>query len=423
AAALACASVSVHLASAWPDDRYLTGAATLCVAVLCALRAVTLPHSRAGWLALSAATAALAAGRVPAAADVAQISCFAAGCVALVLLSRARFRRRSWSLLLDAAVAALTLAALATWAAADGGLGASSPEFPALNVLVVAIVTFVSVWQGFRPSPETAFVSASLVALAVTDANGLGVLAGALLITFATCVARDRKHERHTPERWLAIVAPTALSFANIVLIAYGRLVADVSSSSMSLARVAVLIASVRVFLSFVATQRMLTSSLREAASDALTGLPNRRALVQDSARLFLSPSPQHVLAIYDLDGFKQYNDTFGHGNRDTMLSTLGARLAAAAAGRGRVYRLGGDEFCLIAPSHEHDADALVAEVGAALSEEGPGFTIHPSYGAALVPTEASDLTEALRLADRRMYEHKAARAPELELVGLRAAH
>jgi diguanylate cyclase (GGDEF)-like protein len=359
---------------------------------------------------------------VPVAADVAQIGCFAAGCVALVLLGRARFRRRSWSLLLDAGVAALTLAALATWAAADGGVGASNPEFPVLNVLVVAIVTFVSVWQGFRPSLETALVSASLIALAVTDANALGVFVGGLLITLATCVARDRQHERHTPERWLAIVAPTTLSFANILLIAYGRLVTDVSSSSMSLARIAVLLAFVRVFLSFVATQRMLTSSLREAASDALTGLPNRRALVQDSTRLFLAPSPQHVLAIYDLDGFKQYNDTFGHDDGDTMLSMLGARLATAVAERGRVYRLGGDEFCLIAPSHEHDTEALVAEIGAALTEAGPGFAIQPSYGFALVPTEASDLTEALRLADRRMYEHKAARAPELELAGLRSA-
>ena len=64
----------------------------------------------------------------------------------------------------------------------------------------------------------------------------------------------------------------------------------------------------------------MLTS-LKEAASKALTGLPNRRALIADSDMLFRLPSPQHVLSVYDLDGFKQYNDTFGNDDGDTMLT------------------------------------------------------------------------------------------------------
>jgi diguanylate cyclase (GGDEF)-like protein len=414
AAALGCAAASLHLASTSPDDRYLAGAAILCVAGLCSVRGAAVAHLRTAWLALAFASAALAAGRVPAAADAGQIGCYAFGGVALVLLGRERCRRLSWALLLDGVVTALTLAALVTSVDAGGVVSGSGTEFPLLNVLLLALVTVVAVWQGFRPSLASALVAAGLVTLALADANELGVLVAALLVAAATCVRHEPAHERHAPERWLAIVAPTALSFVDFVLLGYGRLFHQVSGSAMFLARCAFLVAFVRVFLSFVATQRLLRSSLRDAASDALTGLPNRRALIADAERLFLSSSPQHVLAIYDLDGFKHYNDTFGHDDGDTMLSMLGARLAAAVAGRGTVYRLGGDEFCLIAAADGRAVDPLVASVGVALVEEGAGFAIRPSYGAALVPAEASDLTEALRLADRRMYDHKAGRVAEL---------
>ena len=55
------------------------------------------------------------------------------------------------------------------------------------------------------------------------------------------------------------------------------------------------------------------------------------------------------LLAIFDLDGFKGYNDAFGHPAGDALLARLGGRLAAATADHGRAYRLGGDEFRLVA--------------------------------------------------------------------------
>ncbi|MBV9803648.1 MAG: GGDEF domain-containing protein, partial [Solirubrobacterales bacterium] len=82
-----------------------------------------------------------------------------------------------------------------------------------------------------------------------------------------------------------------------------------------------------------------------QAMTDALTGLGNRRRLTEDLTSAFrrgrdAGPS---VLLLFDLDGFKNYNDTFGHLAGDELLARLGARLRRAVDGVGRAYRLGGD--------------------------------------------------------------------------------
>ena len=103
----------------------------------------------------------------------------------------------------------------------------------------------------------------------------------------------------------------------------------------------------------------LLAASQVEALTDALTGLPNRRALVGDLTVLFApnreASSPPHLLGLFDLDGFKQFNDTFGHPAGDALLVRLGHRLADAMAGRGTAYRIGGDEFCVLMPSGAND--------------------------------------------------------------------
>jgi diguanylate cyclase (GGDEF)-like protein len=141
-----------------------------------------------------------------------------------------------------------------------------------------------------------------------------------------------------------------------------------------------------------------------EADTDALTGLGNRRRLVIDLERV--GEETPARLVIYDLDGFKSYNDTFGHTAGDTLLARLGERLESAVRRRGRAYRLGGDEFCVLAPLNEEPA-SLVASTLAALSEKGEGFTIGCSHGAVELPREARDASEALRVADERLYAAK----------------
>jgi GGDEF domain-containing protein len=86
----------------------------------------------------------------------------------------------------------------------------------------------------------------------------------------------------------------------------------------------------------------------RQARVDVLTGLANRRQLTEDLDGA-VAGSAHRILAMFDLDGFKAYNDAFGHPAGDGLLSRLGARLEQAAAEHGGVaYRLGGDEFCVL---------------------------------------------------------------------------
>jgi len=159
--------------------------------------------------------------------------------------------------------------------------------------------------------------------------------------------------------------------------------------------------------------QALLGESRVEARTDALTDLPNRRALAVDLTRSIAEPpGPQELLlAMFDLDGFKQYNDTFGHAAGDALLRRLGGRLSVAAATVGSAYRLGGDEFCLLARCNPDIAEKLLGDTTEALQASGEGWQISCSRGAVWIPSEAATETQALALADERMYAHKTSRA------------
>ncbi len=159
--------------------------------------------------------------------------------------------------------------------------------------------------------------------------------------------------------------------------------------------------------------QRLLIASRDEADTDALTTLPNRRALMRDLASQLANASEErHLsLALFDLDGFKQYNDSFGHPAGDALLARLGGKLHRALEGSGRAYRMGGDEFCLLAAVDADSGAAIAARAASALSEKGEGFEVGCSYGVASFPRDASTAADALNVADERMYERKAGRA------------
>ena len=160
--------------------------------------------------------------------------------------------------------------------------------------------------------------------------------------------------------------------------------------------------------------EALLGVSRGEARTDALTNLHNRRALTTDLGRLIAEPpgAQELLLVMFDLDGFKQYNDTFGHPSGDSLLHRLGGRLADVAARHsGSAYRMGGDEFCVIARCAADRAEALLDETVTALTDGGEGWHIGCSQGAVWIPSEAATESQALKLADQRMYANKASRA------------
>jgi diguanylate cyclase (GGDEF)-like protein len=146
-----------------------------------------------------------------------------------------------------------------------------------------------------------------------------------------------------------------------------------------------------------------------QASHDSLTGLPNRRKLIADLQKVVeeATPADPQRLIMFDLDGFKSYNDTFGHPEGDLLLRRMGKRFASAVEGTGTAYRLGGDEFCALIPEAGVDTARVTRDCCEALAEDGEAFAIRASFGVASIPREATTASEALHLTDQRMYAHK----------------
>jgi diguanylate cyclase (GGDEF)-like protein len=152
---------------------------------------------------------------------------------------------------------------------------------------------------------------------------------------------------------------------------------------------------------------RLLEMSLEDALTDSLTGLSNRRKLFVDIELLLAEQRTGETLALgmFDLDGFKAYNDAFGHPAGDALLARLGQKLNAAIAGSGRAYRIGGDEFCVIARGD--GAEALLVLAQEALSERNEGYAVRCGLGSVALVPEVT-LEGALHVADQRLYVNKA---------------
>ena len=178
-----------------------------------------------------------------------------------------------------------------------------------------------------------------------------------------------------------------------------------IGPESIGLVAAAVLLLVVAGVMDLLARRELVSAAM----TDSLTGLGNRRMLMRDLPAQLRSASTSRplVLLLFDLNGFKAYNDSFGHGAGDDLLARLGRALAAAVASRGRAYRLGGDEFCVLAAIDPAQTEATIAAASAALTEQGSGFRIDASYGSILLPAETQDPAEALRLVDQRMYAQK----------------
>ncbi len=154
------------------------------------------------------------------------------------------------------------------------------------------------------------------------------------------------------------------------------------------------------------------------ANHDELTGLPNRRLLMEHARRLLSVALRQRRLAsvlVLDLDGFKDINDLFGHAYGDALLRRVAQRLSSVLRDYDVVARTGGDEFVVLLPEIDEPSIAVVVaeKLIAAASEnvEVPGRTVkmHASVGIALFPADGHDFESLLSSADNAMYAAKAA--------------
>jgi len=153
------------------------------------------------------------------------------------------------------------------------------------------------------------------------------------------------------------------------------------------------------------------------ALRDTLTGLPNRRAMVQ---RLELAvralPEAESGLAVayLDLDHFKQVNDRLGHAEGDACLIEVARAINGAVRQNDTLYRIAGDEFVLLLPGcNLADADRVLQRLNRAIARriEGRGWNVGVSAGAVvLMPGTRTSVEDVIHAADMLMYAVKMVR-------------
>jgi len=409
---------------------------------------------RLPWLLLGAALALWTAGDlyyffafssttnvpIPSAADPFYLAFYPVSYIALALLLRRRMKEFRGNLWLDGVIASLAVAALGAAVVFDevlkttGGstlVIATNIAYPLADVLLLALVVATFALTGWRFDATWAFVAVGFAVFALADSAYLYETAAGtyreggpldvgwpLGLVLIACSAWQpiRRLEGVRDEGWQTLTLPTFFALVGLSLLVYDHFV-RINTLAMVLASATIAAVIVRAVLTFRERVRLLAASREEALTDALTGLGNRRRFMLELDAALGHESAPFKLVVFDLDGFKAYNDSFGHSAGDALLARVAGRLDAAVAGEGRAYRLGGDEFCVLAGVTEGEPDDLARRAAAALTEDGEGFAVSCSYGAVLMPSEAGQLSEALSMADHRMYLHKQRPRAPLEAV------
>ena len=431
-------------------DEYLYNAVLIAAAAVCLLRGVALVAERRAWIAFGIGLALWAAGDIywslaavgqpdppyPSWADVLFLAGYPAIYAGIALLVHARVPRLGSGMWLDGAIGALAAAALGValfhptlteLAHGKGAEVAINLAYPlgdiVLLTLVVGAVAVVGATAGRR---DWSLIAGGLVATAVADglyvykdATGSyveGTAIDTLWMVAAGLIALAAWSGAGRPSSAKASMNRTLFFPSLFAIVAVALQVHDLSRPlsplATGLATATLAIVVLRLFVAYSENGRLLSAVRRDSVTDPLTGLGNRRRLLTDLQDALDSNRArgERAFAIFDLDGFKAYNDSYGHGAGDLLLSRLGRNLAAAVKPFGAAYRLGGDEFCVIVSGGEVKLDSVLAAAAAALCEEGEGFSITCSRGAVRIPQEAREPTDALRLADRRMYAEKGRR-------------
>ncbi|MEA2157624.1 MAG: hypothetical protein QOD66_4 [Solirubrobacteraceae bacterium] len=419
--------------------------------LLCMLRGIAHPKERAAWVMIGLGCMVWGAGdsyyqlaladlkNIPALslADGGWLSFYPLVFIGVMMLFRARSGRASAAQWLDGLTAALAAAALSAAVALDavlrslGGItvsGATTLAYPVGDLLLLGLIVGAVAVCGLRGGTVWLWLALGITVFCIADGLYLvgsvqdtyqfgtwfdiGWPGGMILLAAAawTSVPQSDARVAMRPHGLRPVLLPMVFAVISIGLLLYTGS-ARLNWAARLLAAASLGVVLVRLALTFSDYTKVTELREHESKTDALTGLANRRALNADLAALLarVSDYGTGTLAIFDLDGFKHYNDTFGHPAGDALLARLGVKLGASVSTGGRAYRMGGDEFCILIEGVERFADAAVALAGIALTEIGDGFAVTNSRGVVQMPSEASSAEAALQMADERLYSRKGA--------------
>jgi two-component system, cell cycle response regulator len=420
----------------WVYDDLVLAAGAVCVA-----RGAVATRERIAWILMGAALLAWGAGDTiwtfahnppfPYYSDIGYLAVYPLAYTSTGLLLRARVRQIRASIWLDGLIGALAVAAVGTAIVFGAVLKATSgsPEavatnlaYPLADLTLIALVVWSLAVTGWRIDRTWALITLGLLVFSVSDClylyqtavgtyvNGgstdIGWLGGGVLLAWAAWQPRSEE-QKTAVEGWWLLVPPVGFSLMALAVLGYDHGKREVTPLALGLAIAAVVVVIARMALTFAENMRMIDRTSREARTDALTGLANRRCLLAELDAALAEHPDELLLALFDLNGFKRYNDTFGHPAGDALLARLGTNLGRFIAGRGNAYRLGGDEFCILAQLDGESPSVVVENAARALAEQGDGFAVTAAFGHAILAGEARTVSDALSLADRRLYANK----------------
>jgi len=367
------------------------GAVLLCGSLACAGAAVLRDRQVAALL--LAAALAIAAADAFGAPDWLQIVACGIGIVgalAMVVGRLGRPVRLSW---LDFLMGGCAVGALAVTT------GAEAPA--TLAAAGVAATLGAARW---RVSGAFACALVGLIALGEVPALAAPLFGAAAWLT----------EKEPAPDREFSPVVLTAIlayMTTALTLLVVGQFV-SLPPVAATLATITVLTAMARAGITIV--DRLKVSG-RQAVTDDLTGLGNRRHLLARLDHAISDGDGEVALLLIDLDGFKELNDTLGHHAGDQVLRQIGPRLQEALRPGDTLARLGGDEFAVVLdPGDEASASAAGLRLRASLESTFAvgGIRVHidASIGIALFPEHSRDALGLLQRADVAMYEAKRTR-------------
>jgi two-component system cell cycle response regulator len=424
---------------------YLYNGLLFAGALLCIWRVIAIAQDRLAWTLMAFAIVSWSAADIfwtavyandpnapyPSIADALWLVFYPLSWAMMTILARTYLTRRR-GLWLDGLIGAVATASVAAALAYGPVIHDSASDlsaavltalaYPVGDLLLLGVIVAIFGLSGWRPGKAWVLLGIGLALNAVGDgiylvqtADGTYVDGGlvdtlwpasSLLVGVSAWVPMRLARAKEDALR--VVLVPVVCGLAAVGLLAYDHF-SRLNGLTVTLGAITLLLVLVRTGLVFAEKQRVLAQSRHEAHTDVLTGLRNRRSLMSDldEALPLATEKEPLALVLFDLDGFKEYNDAFGHPAGDRLLVRLGERLNDAVHGHGSAYRLGGDEFCAVLQPGAAGVDVLVEACLSALSEHGEGFEVTTSHGVVEAPAEVSHPTDALQLADRRMYARK----------------
>jgi two-component system cell cycle response regulator len=428
----------------WIYNVLMLGAAVVVLA-----RGASVREDRAAWLTMGAGlfswslgelyyslyiegTSAEAGGSVSF-ADVLFLTMYPCFYVALGLLARRHLRDLRVGMWLDGLIAGLSAASVAAALILppilNGATGTHnsivvSLAYPIGDMLLMMFAVGALSITGWRAGNMWLLIALSMLVSGIADSTYVYQTAtdsyqsgtwleclwplAAILLATAAWMPTARVQPRHM-KSWQMMSVPALALLSALGVLVYGNVGPRLTLPALILAGATVLAVGVHLIFTLRENLVLLAHSRRLSLTDPLTGLGNRRLLMGD-LRLACKSAGRHEpweLVLYDLDGFKLYNDTFGHPAGDTLLVRLSARLKGTVEPHGSAYRMGGDEFCVLFDRSQLVEDNQVALSVAALCEHAPNFSITASHGSVMIPAEVADPASILQLADQRLYRRK----------------